>query len=214
MRWWIVGWVALCAGAVWLGVKSAKPPLHTLQRDSERLVLASPSGYQTVAMLDGGPTGFYYDAATDLLKDRTGVSSVVLLGLGGGEMLRQAHRVQPKAALYGVEIDETTAHLARTVFSVPGSVIVSDAIEWVDIWPAQSVDVLMVDLYTDSSMVPASIRLTFLAGCYRLLRHGGLFMMNVWPASRADEIERTLLTLYPKVSRRSYGANVVLFTER
>lgn len=192
----------------------SRPSPHTLHRDPEQLTLTSASGYQTVSRLDGGATGLYYDAATDLLRGRTGVSVVVLLGLGGGEMLRQAQRVAPDAVLVGVDIDAHTVELARTEFHAPGLLLVSDAIDWVDIWPPERVSVVMVDLYNDSEIVPAATRLTFLAGCYRLLRPGGLFMMNVWPASRADEISAVLATLYPKVQRRSYGPNVVLFADR
>jgi spermidine synthase len=177
-------------------------------------MLVTTSGYQTVSMRDGGPTGLYYDAATDLLRGRADVRSVVLLGLGGGEMLRQAHRVQPQAMLVGVELDPTVAHLARTTFEVPGAVVEADAIGWVDVPAAGSYSVVVVDLYNDSEMVPAASRLTFLAACFRLLSPGGLFIMNVWPAYKADEVSRVLDMLYPAVHRRTYDANVILYAEK
>lgn len=193
---------------------TAAPSSPRLVVEPARIILASPNGYQTISMLDGGATGLYYDSATDLLRGRAGVRSVVLLGLGGGEMLRQAHQVQPAAVLVGVEIDPTTAHLARTVFAVPAAVVEADAIGWVDVPPAETFSVVMVDLYDDSQLVPAAGRLTFLGGCYRLLEHGGLLIFNVWPARKEAEVARVLRVLFPRVSRRTYGANVVLFTEK
>lgn len=181
--------------------------------DSERLVLASPSGWQTVSMRDGGSTGLYYDAATDLLRGRA-VRSAVLLGLGGGEMLRQVHTAHPAAVLVGVELDPVAAHLARTVFAVPAAVVEADALMWVDVPPAGTFSVVMVDLYNDSVLVDGATRLTFLAACYRLLEPGGLFMMNVWPANRAAEVARVLSTLYPVVDRRGYGTNAVLYATK
>jgi spermidine synthase len=213
-----LAWGTLVLGGAGLAglFVAAQPPAsqHTLKREKDQLVLASPSGFQTVSMIDGGRTGFYYDSATDLLRGRASVSSVVLLGLGGGEMLRQAGRQHPQAQLTGLEIDPTTAHLARTTFAVPGAVVVADALAWVDMPPAETFSVVMVDLYEDSEMVEGSARLTFLAACYRLLEPGGLYMQNVWPASRAAEVTRVLRTLYPVVHRRAYGANVVLFAEK
>lgn len=198
---------------VWgaLVVLSAAPP--RLEFDGSRRILTTQSGWQTVSMLDGGSTGLYYDAATDLLRRRS-VRSAVLLGLGGGEMLRQVHAAHPEAVLVGVEIDPTAAHLARVAFEVPAAVVLADALRWVDVPPAGTYSVVMVDLYDDSRLVPEAGRLTFLAACYRLLEPGGLLLFNVWPADKADEVMRVLNALFPVVLRRPYGPNVVLYAEK
>lgn len=200
---------------------SAPVAPHTVARESDRIVLASPSGYQTVSMRDGGLTGLYYDAAEEALRlnakacrgrDFCRIDSVVLLGLGGGEMLRGAHRAEPNAALIGVEIDAKTIELAAD-FGPPlpkSTFLRADAIEWIKATPDEPYSVVMVDLYQDSVLVPAATRSEFFADCARVLRPSGLFIMNVWPASRADDIERKLQPFFILSARKSYGSNVVL----
>jgi spermidine synthase len=199
------------AGLAGLFVAAQPPaPRHVLRRDKDQLVLASPSGFQTVSMLDGGRTGLYYDAAEDLLRGQPHIERVLLLGLGGGEMLRGARRAQPRATLVGVEIDEKTARLARSAFAAPADEIyVADAIDWIAEQPAHSYSVVMVDLYNDSLIVEAATRTVFLADCARALRASGLFIMNVWPAERAAEIDAHLQPFFV-TAQRSYGPNAIL----
>ena len=72
--------------------------------EGDRRVLRSPSGYQTVSMLDGGRAGLYWDWGERLGQMRPGAKRVVLLGMGGGEMLRAARRALPDAHLVGVSM--------------------------------------------------------------------------------------------------------------
>lgn len=199
-------------------VPPAKPRSfkHELKQDAlnGRRLLTSPSGYQTVQQLDGGRTGLYYDAASDVLKSMVGVESIVLLGLGGGEMLRQAHVVQPNAALIGVEIDDDTIRLANE-FDLPTPITIfsADAIDWIGQQPPGAYDVIMVDLFVDDEMVPASIRTTFFADCARVLEPRGTFMINVYPAMSMMMIEDRLQPFF-ETRRLRYDNFVLVGTKR
>lgn len=187
---------------------SCQKPRQEFRNENGWRVLASPSGSQTIQMVDGGATGLYFDAATDVLKAFKGrrIERIVLLGMGGGEMLRQAHAVVPDALLVGVEIDPETLDLALTKFDLPRPIATAraDAIEWIKIPGNEELyDVVMVDLFVDSQMVSASTKPEFLSDCARALRPGGLFLMNVSPDSRAPELEAQLRA-YFTVSRRRY----------
>lgn len=196
-----------------------KPPArtfkHELKQDPTRArrLLTSPSGYQTVQQLDGGRTGLYYDVATDVLKPANpgSVRSIVMLGLGGGEMLRQASLVIPDAELIGVEIDHDTIELARTEFHLPPkvNVIEQDAIDWISEQPAGAYDVIMVDLFVDSEMVPESTRTVFFADCAKALRPGGLFLINVYPEMMTLLIEDRLAPFF-KTKRMHYDNFVIV----
>jgi len=176
---------------------------HTVTIEGGRRVLKSASGYQTVSMLDGGRTGLYYDSGELIGKLRPNAHDVVLLGLGGGEMLRAVRRTLPKAHLVGVEKDPDTATAAFYTFGMRElgvNVVSANAIELAYgylpkaqggssfLIPAPEYDAVLVDLYEDSEMVPASTRRLFFAACARALRPGGILLMNVYPASRYAEV--------------------------
>jgi len=67
----------------------------------------------------------------------------------------------------------------------------------------------MVDLFVDDKIVEAATRTVFLADCARALRPFGLFIMNVYPADRATDIESRLAPFFVTF-QRAYGANVVI----
>lgn len=157
------------------------PPKVHVEKTEGQLRLVSASGWQTVSMPDGGLTGLYYDAPSYLLQGQE-VSDVVLLGLGGGEMLRATRRVQPAARLTGVEIDPDVAALARTAFGMEKlgvKIVVDDAQSWVTHQPLDSYDALLIDIYEDSALPSWVTGRLFLWRCELLLRRGGLIAINV-----------------------------------
>lgn len=203
------------AFAFWTWARGPEPlhPPYTLKRTTDQLLLASPSGWETVSMLDGGRTGLYYDVAEDLLVAMPRIERVALLGLGGGEMLRAAHRAQPAAHLVGVEIDPHTAALAWDDFGMSRlgvEMVLGDAVEWIAVQPHNALDVVMVDLFDDATMVPESTRDPFLSNCARALRPYGLFIMNVNPSERANEIEARLAPYFITAQKRYDGECTVI----
>lgn len=213
----LLPWGALIvlSGLYWWNVAHEGSPVI---RDPDRLLLVSASGYQTVSMLDGGRTGLYYDAAEDLLRGRIDIEHVVLLGLGGGEMLKAAHRAQPQARLTGVEIDEATLKLAREEFAPwpPGTLLVhDDARDWVRTAHTGSVDALFIDIYNDSFMPLWVESPEFLGDCARVLAPGGLIAMNITSDVALNAVAQRLLSLgFSPVKMQPYGMNYVLFAAR
>jgi hypothetical protein len=181
-----------------------------------RRILRSASGCQTVSMLNGGRTGLYYDVGEEAGRLRPGARRVVLLGMGGGEMLRAARRSLPEAELVGVELDAKVAALAISDFGVLDlgvRVVIKDAFEYVA--GADNVDLLFVDVFDDSTL-PARFRSTvFFRACLDSMTRDGLFVMNVWPAELAPGV---MLHLYEAgfhgIKRRNLmEGNVLVFAE-
>lgn len=184
----------------------------------DRKVIRSASGYQTVSLLDGGRTGLYYDSAEAIGILRPEAKRVVLLGLGGGEMLRAARRTLPEAELVGVELSPYIAALAKSEFHVERfgvQVVVEDAATYIDRAEAGSFDAVMVDIYADTE-IPAYFRsVVFFRSCRRALGARGLLMMNVFPAPLAVEISSTMKQAgFGRVAVAVVGPNVVLTAER
>lgn len=182
-----------------------------------RRVLKSPSGYQTVSMLDGGRTGLYYDVGEEAGQLRPQAQRVVLLGMGGGEMLRAVRRSLPRAELVGVEVNATVAGKAISDFHVLDfgvQVVVDDAFSYIAA-TSHPVDILMVDVFDDATIPRRFLDPAFFRACRDALAPGGLFLMNVYPAVLSGDVALRLYQAgFSKVSKRGLmEGNVLVFAE-
>ena len=173
------------------GHRAAYEPRVEIQDDS-RLLLQGSVGVQTVSKLDGGSTGLYYDWAALVGVFTPEARRVVMLGLGGGEMLRVLKRTVPKAALSAVEIDDRVIVTAlrdfpENVESV--TVIEADAARWVAKGCGQRVaqspgisgplfDAIIVDVYDGPEMPEHFTESTFYSQLHRCLTPRGMVIVN------------------------------------
>lgn len=112
--------------------------------------------------------------------------SALLLGLGGGAMLRHLAAYLPDCAVSVVERDPAVIDLARRFFHVSATVIAADAQEVVaDARGAY--DVILADLYDGRGM--ASFESGFWRDCARALKPGGALAAN-WAAFVDDAVAR------------------------
>lgn len=144
---------------------------------------AAGEGAATVSRLDGARTGYYYDLGERAGELRPKAQRVVLLGLGGGEMLRAARRSLPKADLVGVDNDKRMLTAALDEFHIGGfgaRAELADAFVYVK--KLRGADVLMVDLFVGDAMPPAALEPRFWVDCRAAIAPGGLVLVNVYPA--------------------------------
>lgn len=170
-------------------------PTHVI---GEHVVLLSPGGppgtrsIYTLSSRTGGRTGWYYDWGELAGLQRPNAKRVVLLGLGGGEMLRAAKRHLPDVEqLVGVELDPAIAETARSSFHVEQlgvQIVVEDAASWLARQPNASIDVLLVDVY-DNQVLPKAFRTpAFYAEARRVVGARGAVLQNVWPETMLHQV--------------------------
>jgi predicted membrane-bound spermidine synthase len=206
-------------GLLVCSVDAAEPQL-SLVFDKRRVLLvptAAGPGALTMSMLDGSRTGYYWD-----LGERAGVlrpkaKRVVMLGLGGGEMLRAARRTLPKADLLGIDIDPAMLRAARDEFRIGAFGArgeLADAFVWVK--KARGVDVLIVDLFNGDTMPEASLKVAFWRDCAAAVAPGGLVMVNVYPALFVPQVAGLLeVAGLREVERHTPdGTGAVIIAER
>lgn len=150
-------------------------------REGDRNVLRTEAGVHTVSMIDGGRTGLYYDVVSDI-DVRTTPHEVVLLGVGGGEMLRQAGQRWPHAVLIGIDtVVPSMPPLNHFLFGQ------ADGREWITRQMSESLDMLLVDMFDDEGNAPAGVQgYKFIAQCYRTLKPGGVLIINTWKADTTE----------------------------
>jgi spermidine synthase len=112
--------------------------------------------------------------------------AALLLGLGGGAMLRHLAAYLPDCVVTVIERDDAVIDLARRFFYLTAPVITGDAQEAVADM-RQSYDLILADLYDGRGMV--GFEPEFWADCARALKPGGALAVN-WAAFVDDSVAR------------------------
>ena len=108
---------------------------------------------------------------------------IVLIGLGGGSLVKYCYEHFPQCRITAVEINADVIAL-RDAFGLPAdderlNIIHADAVEWL---PRQDyhADVIFLDAYDIQGLVPALNSAPFYATCYQQLNERGVLVANVW----------------------------------
>jgi spermidine synthase len=109
---------------------------------------------------------------------------IVMVGLGGGSMLKFCHRHFPGTRITVLELREDVIAL-REQFRVPPDdarlrVLHVDATHWLAQADGAGCDVLLVDGFDAAGLPPALASSGFYADCRRALRPGGVLVANIF----------------------------------
>jgi spermidine synthase len=109
---------------------------------------------------------------------------VLMIGLGGGSLAKFIRKQRPQTHITAVEIDPRVIAAARTHFELPPdddtlSVIEADGALYVRQHPG-SADVILLDGFDAGNQVEALATQTFYAACRRVLKPGGMLVVNLW----------------------------------
>lgn len=167
--------------------------------DDDNVVIVLLDGVESSALHLSDPTVLdfeYMDVMTRVLTAlRSSADNVVHLGGAGCALPRAWAHLLPGSRHLVSEIDAGLANLAREWFDLPRSPVlrirVSDGRQMVEGLPDRSQDVVVRDAF-DAGVVPVHMRTRqFAAQVRRVLRHGGLYLVNLadrapLSAARAD----------------------------
>ena len=95
-----------------------------------------------------------------LFLEAGAVKRVLLLGVGGGAVIRQYLTFMQIEKLVGVELDPMHLKIAREHFGVRQrnvELIAADAIEWVESYSGPPFDIVIEDLFTESNGEPVRV---------------------------------------------------------
>lgn len=107
---------------------------------------------------------------------------ILLLGLGGGDMIRQLHFQRPDSQITAVEIDPTIVEISRDYFELPDSdkvtIKIDDAAHFLH-QDKQHYAMMLIDIYSGKE-VPALLQQTgFYQCCYQQLEDNGVLALNL-----------------------------------
>lgn len=118
-------------------------------------------------------------------------ASVLMIGLGGGSMLKYLHRHLPEADLTAVEINQGVIDMRHSFCIPPDSdrlrIVCADGAKFVA-KPPRNYDVILVDGFTGAGMPEALCSRSFYQHCRAALTPEGLLVANV-QADTAQTVE-------------------------
>lgn len=108
--------------------------------------------------------------------------SVLILGLGGGSLVRALDHYDPSLKVSVVELRKTVLNVARKYFSLPENnnitYHIDDAEAFISQQSGKSYSHIFSDLYTADAMLPLQENTLFFDSCIRNLRPDGWLILN------------------------------------
>ncbi|MFZ6849509.1 fused MFS/spermidine synthase [Undibacterium sp. RuRC25W] len=146
---------------------------------------------------------------------------IVLIGLGGGSLVKYCYEHFPQCRITAVEIDADVIAL-RDAFGIPADntrlqIIHADAVDWLPQQQCEA-DVIFLDAYDVNGLVPALNSDYFYAICYQQLSEHGVLVANVWgkPSVIAPMLTRLHHQFQHQVwwSKSADSYNLLVFTSK
>lgn len=148
---------------------------------------------------------------------------VLLVGLGGGSLIKFLLDFCPEAMIDVAEINSEVVRVAREYFFLPGSERLQVVLE-----PGEEVvaerlaggeryDFLLLDAFDDNGPARALLEEQFLRNCRSLLTPSGVFAMNLWnrPGDNFPAKHATLAALFGKGTQKLFmskaNTNAIIF---
>ncbi|MFH1046680.1 MAG: fused MFS/spermidine synthase [Patescibacteria group bacterium] len=175
------------------------------------LIFNEGSGTQSVNFPNDQRTHMYFDhfAATPLLAGEGSSLRTAVLGLAGGELVRQYLTVFPTEIppdITGVEVDPDVIDVGRRFFAtgdLPLTIVNEDGRTFLR-GSEQEFDVIIVDAYSTQMYIPSHlVTAEFFSLAKSRLTDGGLITMNVNAPDRDSEllqaITNSIAAVFPHV---------------
>jgi spermidine synthase len=192
--------------------------------DGLRRILSFGSAVEQSCMLPLAPARLVYVyiqamALAALLVPRA--ERALMLGLGGGSLLRGLRAALPACHIMAVERRPGVIEVARRFFALPQDaaveLICAEAAEQLAAG-VEAVDLLFADLYGDSGMDRRQAAADFLRDCHRALSSSGVLALNFWSSEFADvrQVSASLAELFEGqvLYLHVQGGNIVVFACR
>lgn len=163
------------------------------QGDRLTLTFGNQVEQSALSLADPARLEYVYTQAMALaLLLRRDIREALVLGLGGGALVRALREQVSSARIHGVEQRSGVIQVARSCFFLDDDpkihLVVADAAEFVR--NCESVmDLIFADLYGAEGMDGRQTGREFLENCLDLLRPDGVFVVNLWDSEYRKSIE-------------------------
>lgn len=167
---------------------------------------------QSSDFLDGRSIGYWSGLVPD-----TPVTEVLLLGLGGGTVVKILRKRWPNVRIRSYEIDPEVVRVAKAFFGLNNiEVVIGDARHALS--DDHSYDLVIVDLYLGNVAADFSEEDEFLQQIYDHLNPGGLASFNKYYGTnhrqRLNEVVAKTKQIFPEVWLQQNELNMVVWAKK
>jgi len=137
------------------------------------------------------------------------VRRILVLGVGGGAIIRQFRSWYPEAEIVGVELDKTHIQISKQFFGLKDkrvNLIEANAIDWLKSYRGLSFDIIVDDLFSERDDEPMRVVAAdkiWLSHLTKCLTAQGILIMNFTEAKdfKANSVfhDRSLKKIYKQV---------------
>lgn len=129
------------------------------------------------------------------------LNHILVLGVGGGAVLRHLAQLAPQANIVGVDLDATHLTIARRFFKVRGrrvKLVHADAVHWLTQYSGPRFDLIIDDLFGETKDVEqlpvraVTVTKQWLQALQSRLQSGGIVGLNIESPAQAKNIHRRL----------------------
>lgn len=114
---------------------------------------------------------------------------ILIVGLGGGSLLRFLVHHYPEAEITVVEYRQSVIDIAKRYFQLPDSdrvtLVCQDCASFVHGEPGSQFDLILLDAFDSGGIHPDVVCGDFLRACHRRLQPEGVIALNLWNTDRA-----------------------------
>ncbi len=169
--------------------------------------------------------GIVTDILKKALNEFNRPKNLLLLGLGGGDILWQIHRRWPNCQITAVEIDPIMVNIAKKHFHidrVPNlKVVTADASQFVQkaksYQPTANFDAILIDCYLGTQIPPQLESPKFLKNLSHILTPSGIITFNRLYAKptqpQTQKFIQTLKTIFPVVFTKPAYCNLIVIAQ-
>jgi len=116
--------------------------------------------------------------------------SALVLGLGGGSLVRALRHALPPLDITAIESRQSVLHMAQHWFGIePGdpalTLVCQDAAEFLEL-NTNTYDLILADLYLSEGVNPLQNTRDFIEGCKKHLNAHGILILNHWCSEFRD----------------------------
>lgn len=143
------------------------------------------------------------------------IQRALVLGVGGGAVIRLLDHVIRPRELVGIELDATHIHIARRFFGVTqghASLIEADAADWLRRYTGPKFDLIIDDLFVEQDGEPVravEADLNWLKTLSKNLTDDGVLVMNFINTQTLRDAHRTLERSLSKRFATAFGLNLL-----
>ena len=149
------------------------------------------------------------------LKKINQANQILILGLGGGTLIKLIKKKFPRAKITALEIDPEIIKISKKYFSLKEDknleINHADAIKWVSLNKKNKIDLILVDLYLGGEYPKKAMNNDFLKNLKIILSPRGKIIFNWLKNKKEDKLLKKIKRYFSNLEKINTRTNLFYF---